>query len=281
MWLEMRSRVDKVQPPYLVPAIIHAGRILDFLKDPTHTDASLSEIAAALSLPRSTCLNILRTLASLGFVSVHPRTKRYRLGWTLFELGQRAADMHGRLDLLRPYLSALATDLGLTCVLGRVVDDKLLIIDKVEGSDELRATTTVGQSHPLTAGAVGRAILAFLSDEELRRYMEAHGLPKFTSRSITDPAAFEQCLAQIRRDKYAISIEEYYVGINAVASPVFEPSGEPTMVVAVLGLSSALQPQRLPEVGHKVRQTAMRMTAALGGIWPAGRPEMKVTETSG
>ena len=141
--------------PYLVPAIVNSMAILTYLKDPEHSGAGLSEIAGAVSIPTSTCLNLLRTLVHFGLLSFDANTKQYRLGWALFELGSRAADHLSHVEVLRPHLSALAKNLGLTCVLGREVGPRLMIIDKVEGSDDLRATTSVGQYHPMTSGAVG------------------------------------------------------------------------------------------------------------------------------
>ncbi len=256
--------------PYLVPAIVNSMAILTYLKDPEHSGAGLSEIAGAVSIPTSTCLNLLRTLVHFGLLSFDANTKQYRLGWALFELGSRAADHLSHVEVLRPHLSALAKNLGVTCVLGREVGPRLMIIDKVEGSDDLRATTSVGQYHPMTSGAVGRAILAYWKDADLLSHLEEHGLPRFTETSITDLDALRRMLGDVRRLGYAVSLEEYYGGINAVASPVFEPRKPPQMVVASLGLASVLTADRIPEVARHVRQTAIKMTAALGGEWLGG-----------
>lgn len=254
--------------PYLVPALANAVAILNHLKHPAHSSANLSDIAAAASIPTSTCLNILRTLVHYGFLSFEPESKQYRLGWALLELGARVADQLSHVEVLRPHLSALAKNLGLTCILGRAIGHQLMIIDKVEGTDDMRATTTVGQYHPLTSGAVGRALLAYWDEQDVLTYIREHGLPAYTAASITDPEAFRDSLAEVRRLGYAVSIEEYYEGVNAVASAVFENHGVPRLVVGALGLASVLTRERIPEAGRLVRRTAASMTAALNGHWP-------------
>ena len=90
------------------PGHSHSMAILTYLKDPEHSGAGLSEIAGAVSIPTSTCLNLLRTLVHFGLLSFDANTKQYRLGWALFELGSRAADHLSHVEVLRPHLSALA-----------------------------------------------------------------------------------------------------------------------------------------------------------------------------
>lgn len=253
--------------PYLVPAIANTMRILDYLKDEGHTRASLSEIARATDIPTSTCQNTLRTLVHFGLLSFDNLTKRYSLGLTLLELGTRAADITSHSEILRPYLLALAKRTGITCVLWRLVGDQLMSIEKVEGSENVRATTTVGQSHPLWSGAPGKAILAYWPEEEVRAYARTHRLPQFTEYSITEIDELVGVLREVRRSGFATSAEEYYRGISAVASPIFEAGDRPTLVVGSIGLATALVPARMNELGGLVSDEAKQMTAALGGRW--------------
>ncbi len=93
-------------------------------------------------------------------------------------------------------------------------------------------------------------------------------LTTYTEFAITDAQAFLAELASVREAGYARSLEEYVLGVNAVAAPVFDAAGRANLAVGVLGLTSFLPAERLEEFGALVVAAARQMTAVIGGIWP-------------
>ena len=89
-------------------------------------------------------------------------------------------------------------------------------------------------------------------------------LESFTPRTLTDPAALEKELAQIRVTGYAVDDREYHPGVRCVAAPIFGIGG----VIASLGLSAPadrLDNERLQVVAPLVVDTAARVSRELGG----------------
>lgn len=253
--------------PYLVPAVDRTVVLLTFLRNHKLGRATLSEICHATGTPRSSSLNILRTLEAHGFVRFDPESKKFSLGWALVELGARASQQLSHLEVVRPYLHLLEHALDLTCVLGQRLADQAIITDKVESARDVVPTAPVGQLYPLSAGALGKAMLAFQEEEEILSYVRFMGLPSFTEFSITRADDLLRELVDVRRLAYAISIEEYTRGVVAVAAPVFDVSGRVALCVGALGRSVLLPAPCLPEIGATVRETARQMTVAVGGTW--------------
>src|SRR5262249_22676766 len=114
------------------------------------------------------------------------------------------------------------------------------------------------------AGASGRAILAFLPEDE-RASVLARGLPALTSATITDANALERSLARTRGRGYALSVEERRAGGVGLAAPVLAAGGR---VITAVGL--ALPTQRFdaadePRLASLVTACARSITVALGG----------------
>lgn len=258
---------------YSVPAVESAIRLLNYLKANNNSQKSLAEACDALGIPRSSGFAIMKTMEKHGFVKFDRESKRYGLGWALVELGARASEQMSYVEVVRPYLRTLGHSTGLTCVLTQRVADQLVIVDKVESSNDIRVTATVGQSYPLSAGALGKALMAYLNEQEIHSYVARKGLVAFTPHSITDVDAFMEELARVRRLGYAKSLEEYVQGVNVVASPVFGASNDLILAVAALGLTAALPADRIEEFGLKIVEVARQVTAALGGLWPDPGPQ--------
>lgn len=202
-----------------------------------------------------------------------PDSKRYKLGWTLVAgIGLRASQGMGLPEILHTYLVRLEQQTQLTALLTQLVGENALVVDKVEGSRDVRASASVGHLSPASAGAPGKAMLAYQDEERVIDYIRRVGLPAYTEMAITDGTALLQDLASIREKGYATSIEQYVRGVNAVAAPVFDAAGRANLAVGVLGLTSFLPAERTAEFGALVVAVGQQMTSAIGGNQPAVIP---------
>lgn len=252
---------------YRVPALEQAIRILRYLQERTHRPWGVSELSRALRVNKSTCFAILKTLEQHGLVVADRVTKKYALGTALIELGGAAASQISGAVVAKPFLQELSRDLRLTCLLGRRVQDRVIVIDRVEAEADFRVTVPLGQAFPLLEGALGRSLLAQVREAELERILRAaREGPK--GRRGMDVAALRRGLAEIRRRGVAVSLGEVQAGIHGVAAPIFDAHGEPALAVGVVGLASALPPKVLAHCGRRVREEAVLITRALGGRSP-------------
>ncbi len=253
---------------YQVPALEHAIKLLRFLKQRNHRPWGVSELSRGVNVNKSTCFTILRTLQRHGFVAYDDATKKYSLGTALIELGGAVASAASGAIVAKPFLVDLFEELRLTSLLGRRVQDKVVIIDKAEVLDDFRVTVPLGQVLPLASGAMGRSLLSRMRDSEVERILRSEAGVGQRARKGAARAKNRQELEEARQRGYAESLGEIQAGINSVAAPIFDHQGDAVLTIGVIGLGSALPPRTLPRCGRKVREVASLITRAIGGIEP-------------
>ena len=195
----------------LAPAVTRAAGILHLLAENGGMPAGPSELARRLGLPKSSIANISSALADTGLLR--------RVG-TGFALGRRLAELGGA------YLATVdeVQEFYETCrELSSASDEtvQLAILDGVEmtylarhdGQQPVRLTSQIGRRLAASHTATGKAALATLDDEEVRRRYEGHRLPVMTSRSHTTLDALIEDLAVVRGRGYAVDDEETVEGV--------------------------------------------------------------------
>ncbi len=192
---------------------------------------SLSQIAARVSLPRSTVHRIVSALAQEGFVAPASPTGRVRLGPALASLGL-AADRDLLLDV-HPFLARLSREANETVDLAVLEYDHVLFVDHIGAPRRLRAVSAVGSTFPAHCTANGKALLAALPDDQIERLLPAE-LPAFTPGTLTDRASLLAELGRVRADGVAFDREEHTVGICAVGALVHGPGGRRAAVTIPL-----------------------------------------------
>lgn len=224
---------------------------------------SLAECTAILGYSKPTTHRILRTLARRGFVRVDEQNATYSLGLTTLRLGM---DFLEQLDIRRealPLLRALAHESGETVHLGVLQGSEVVYIEKVESAHAVRMFSRVGHTMPTYSTGIGKAILAFLPEEELERALPPR-LERRTPTTITDRATLRRHLAEIRGQGYSTDDVENEEGIRCAGAPVFDHSGTVCAGISVAGPASRVTSERLPELGQRARETAQEISTRIG-----------------
>jgi IclR family KDG regulon transcriptional repressor len=229
-----------MKPAALATSLIKALRVLLCLED-SQAGRGVTDIARALGLPKSAVHRLLVTFQELGFVQQQPDS-RYTLGPALARLGLRAADMFTPRRVARPYLEALAQEIGETVFLGVLAQDQVLVVDKVEHGQVLRVSPALGTALPLHRTALGRLLLAFRPEPQRERYLQTLAEPGSATAPELRSDALRQELAAIAHQGVAVSLEEWAPDICCLAAPIRHRQGE---VIAALAL--ALPRSRMPQ----------------------------------
>lgn len=264
--------MGKPQAPYLVPAVVTAVQILDYLRE-QGLPATLSEICTAVNVPRSSGLNIARTLQQLGLLEHDDDTRRYSLGPRLIGLGAAAANAKGFVALARPHLEALARETHLTACLVQRVGFSHVFLDKVESSAAIRINIDLGHIYPPFTGAPSKAFFAFMPAEQVERVWHEHPPVQATPYTFTDLTSYRAALERVREQCFADSVGEFIEGVNALASPIFGPDGSPTLALLLTGPQGALPEERMPHLGKMLWHRACTITTALGAKTPGPKAD--------
>ena len=233
------------------------------LFNPATPALSVTDVRRLLNVPKSTAHNLLRTLEHFDFVSQDPVTKHYRLGRKLFELGTLYSRGNDLLTCALPHLLRLREKTHETVKLGILANTEVLVVKALESPLMLHTRGDEGRLAPLYCTAIGKALLAFSSNEELRDILAKVGLRLLTPRTVTSLSKLEEEVEQVRRQGYSMDWEEHEEGVHCIGAPVWD-SGSERVAISVSGPVSRFSKNRIPELAPLVVETARAISASLG-----------------
>jgi len=278
--LNGKSRsVKKQQNParYDVNSLKRALRILELLAEEGKA-LGVTELGRRLSLDKSMVHRLLATLSGSGYVEQDPETRKYALGLKIVELAGLKLNSIQMRSVLKPVLKELVAQTGESAHLAVLVDREIIYLDKEEGTSVLTVRGGVGLRCPPHSSAVGKVLLAYLSDEVVTEILRKSGLPRFTERTIVSLSALKTQLADVRQQGFGIDDEETFLGVRCLAAPVRDHRGA---VVASIGLSGPVQQVSQDRLGLLIdllKDVAARASAKLG--CPASPPVRRSAMTS-
>jgi len=255
---------SETQSPYRVQVLDRAMAILDALAVANQRDISLVELAAQLQLHKSTAHRLLMILERHRMVEREPQSGRYRLGLRLFELGAVAIARFNIRDYARPHLERVLFETEETVHLCVLDAGEVLYVDKLEPSRSVRMASKVGRLSPAHCSAVGKAMLAHLSERELDEILKQRGLARMTAKTIVTPAELKAELKTVRERGYAIDNEEAEDGVRCVGAAVLGPSGRPVGAISTSAPSFRLTLERVPAVAESVCRAARAISMESG-----------------
>lgn len=202
--------------PDHVKSVSRVFDVLELIAD-AGGDVTISQLAAAAELPMTTIHRLLRTLVAEGYAR-QLANRRYALGPKLVRLGEVANRQFGQLAM--PQLKSLVARLGETANLATIDGDSVVYVSQAPSPHAMRMFTEVGGRASLHSTSVGKAILAQLSDEQVREIIGRAGMPRSTERSLSTVDDLLADLALSRERGYAVDDGEHEVGVRCFAMAV-------------------------------------------------------------
>ncbi|MBO0683533.1 MAG: IclR family transcriptional regulator [Candidatus Dormibacteraeota bacterium] len=242
----------------------HALQVLVLLRD--RQAVRVHEVSEALGLARSTAHRLLTTLQTHGFVVQEGNRGAYRVGPALVDVGLAA--LQG-LDVRRaahPILVSLSRQLRETVSLVVLEDDRIRFLDSIESTEDVRVASRMGVSLPAHTSAGGKALLADLRVDELRRIYPDEPLQTPTPRSIPSRSQLERELEMVNARGYATNFEESTPEISAVGLLIPNRNGLPAAALAVSAPASRLPEDRVPAIVAEIRRAAAEIDQTLRAI---------------
>ena len=234
-----------------VRSIERALDIMDCFQ-PGRLELTLTEIATSIELAMSTTSRIVATLEKRHYLSRNPDTQCYSLGSRISQIGALGLS---NMDLRRvalPFikeLNALYNE-GVSLYIER--DDERICIERVESTLPLRRVINVGDRHPLTRGAAGRVLLAYMPADRRQALLTK------------DPFTTEESLAELRHGGYTVSLGEREEGVTSIAAPIQDAQCAVIAALSMSGPSVRFEGSGFSDKIAKVKRTAELISNALG-----------------
>jgi IclR family transcriptional regulator, KDG regulon repressor len=223
-----------------------------------HRDGiGLAELTRTVGLHNSTTFHLAKTMVALGYLRQEKDSRRYRIGRPLFALAASALDEIEMVNLATPLLEELSRQTGESSHFAVRMGDAVVVIARTGGPGAFQLADRVGVVRPAHCTALGKIILASLSDDQLERFLGRVDLAPSTAKSITDAPTLRRELAEVRRSGIAHDEGEFNLEVRCMAVPVRDFTGQ---VAGALGISGPIW--RQPGRGQPAKVKALQMAAS-------------------
>jgi len=248
----------------VIQSVDRAVRVLTALQGSRRM--ALSELATRLELPPSTVHGLVRTLVAHGLVVQERGSNRYQLGPAVLRLGNVYLDTIELRSKAIPWAEDVARRTGLAVRTAVLLLDDVVIIHHEPRPDGSRQMPEVGIVIPVHASALGKAMLAFLPEDE-KRVLTSGDLRSMTGETITSPDVLREQLEEIRSSGIAVEQDEAVIGESSLASPIFDSYAEAIGAIGVVIPSDGDVSRH--DARDLVREAARSVSRELGaGLWP-------------
>ena len=244
-----------------VKSLYKAIKILDCF-DSTHPERGITELAEMTGMLKSSIHNIASTFAACGILKKNPKTGKFALGTKVLELSNVYSINNTLETTMKPYMQNLATESGETVYLAIPETPRVIYMDSAV-SNQLNAQKYIrGVSAPMYCTAIGKAILAFLDEENIDIVIK-NGLEKFTPYTIITEKDLRKELALIKKQGYAIDNMEHEYGVKCVSVPLFNMTGNVIAGLSITGPSPRFTAEKQREYSEILKNIAATVKAQL------------------
>ncbi|MES2391628.1 MAG: IclR family transcriptional regulator [Acidobacteriota bacterium] len=244
-----------------VPALYNALKIIELLAESKH-GLSLADLTQMCGLSKSTVHYLLVTLERCGYVRKDSRGGRYMAGIKLLAVANAALHNLALRQRTAPYLFSLRLKTGLGVHLAIYEHQEAMVIAKLDSS-ERRLASWVGKRMDLHCTGIGKAIMAYLSEEEREDVIKRYGLARKNDNTLCNRRRLQADLDQVVRLQYALDNEEDELGMRCIGVPIIGPDTRPVAAVSISGSVSQLTPERIPALAAEVKTTAHSIREAI------------------
>lgn len=222
------------------------------------------ELAAETGMSTTVTHRMLSTLAELGYATQDAESGKYLLSYRIAALGNQVQEQNTLVRLAHPYLKALSDRCRETVHLVERAGTNIRYIDKVTPAANMFATGSyIGLEFPLAGTAVGKAILAQLSLQEVKEIWEDSQIVPYTPYTITSLEALEGELEVCRKTGFAYDREEREMGLMCIGICVKDYRGRGNYGISISAPVVRMQEERLGEIQKMLLETRDQLSRCM------------------
>lgn len=226
--------------------------------------ATFSDIARALSMPKSSTHELLAVMSERSFLEFTPETKSYRIGIRTWELGQAFISHRDLLSEARPVIASVSARLDETVQISVLDGLEEVYLDRVDSSQPLRVQAIVGSRAPAHSTALGKVLLSDRRESDVLGDLRGRKLLGLTPNTITSAEALIDELRWVRLMGFAVDDQEHALGLRCVAVPIRDHSGSIVAAISVAVPITRGSADELTDALLAVDQGAREISRKLG-----------------
>ena len=218
-----------------------------------------SEVANLTQLERATAFRILTYLTSLGYLFKDITNNLYSLGHKIFEFGDKSDFLKTLTSYSIDHIRDLSRETQLITYLAVLEGPHIVYCDKVGPSGETvpRAFRMRLDAHSC---ALGKAMLAYKSFEELKEIYKSYTLHKHTENTITSLEKLYMQLRKVRSNGYSTNEAETFNYVYGVGAPILDKQNRAIAAISLSGTKSTINIKTIPDLAEKITKTSKNIS---------------------
>lgn len=228
--------------------------VLEFIS--SKRACTVTEIADALGINKSTVSRIIKTFMQKDMVELNRSSRMYSVGPSILQMSSRYYKVRNIMGQIKSVMESVCRQVEESVHLCALSNDAAVVVEQVESASRLVVNAKIGNREPLHASSVGKCLLAFVSVEERDVMLSNIKYECYTDKTVCDKASLLTELDRIRAQGYSVDDNELTSDIRCVAVPIIDGRGRCIYSLGVSGANSHMTPE-------KIRQIIEIMTAAV------------------
>ncbi|MED4585281.1 IclR family transcriptional regulator [Brevibacillus choshinensis] len=228
---------------------------------------TLSEIATIKSMSISTTKRLLKILEDYGYLDRDSGTKKYRLGLSILKISgiiKSTMEIHRE---AQPILKKLVNDFGEAVHIGILEGTETVYLDKIESLHPVRLSSHIGKNNPVHCTGCGKVVLAYKEpkeQDEIIRMIERQGFYPFSSKTVRDVKELIDHLNLIKKQGFAVCVDEFSEGITSIAAPVYDYNESVVAAISITGPNNRMD---IPKMVEGAVKAGKEISKSLGYIY--------------
>lgn len=224
----------------------------------------ITTLSNMLLMGKSSVFQMIKVLEKLEYIEKVEHNDKYVLTTKLLELMNLSMSSYYQRTNIHNYLKKISEHTGMWTYFGlRNNKNRIVYVDRYASENALSVYTNIGDSPLPHCTAHGKALIAFLTIEQIEDIIQ-DGLEKFTYKTLITKDALLEELRKIRNQGYAFDDEERMIGVRCIAAPVFNSHKEVLGAIGISGLVQNMPDSLMLKYAAYIKEVADHMSVVLG-----------------
>ena len=250
-----------------VNSVMKALRVLECFTTST-PEMTLTQLSNKLEMPKSTLLNLLRTLEEAGYVYRTRQSQSYRLGFKIMELGYCMRSAFPIVQFALPLMEEMQLATGEFIYLTTHINGRVLYLECVYPRKRTVGYSITGKTLPMHCTGCGKAMLSLFTPAQVDDVINTWGMERKTLNTITERESLLHELENTRLRGYAMDLEEETPGVKCIAMPVRASDGSAAGAISISGPVYSLTDEKVTRC-VKILSDMTSILATRADLFPA------------